>query len=92
MEKVTGNITPQLPPALRKPRLRRWEAAEYLNLVHGITIAPTTLSKKAWDGTGPKFQKFDGVGTPLYPKEELDAWAADKLGKAKSSSSDTGAA
>ena len=24
-----------LPPALRKPRLRRWEASEYLKIVHG---------------------------------------------------------
>jgi len=92
MEKVTENITPQLSPALRKPRLRRWEASEYLLLVHGITIAPATLAKKAWDGTGPKFQKFGGIGTPLYPKDELDLWAQEKLGAVKQSSSDTGAA
>lgn len=83
--------TPELclPPALRKPRLRRWEASEYLELVHGITIAPATLAKYASLGGGPAFNK--GLGrTPLYPKDELDRWATERLGKLMRSTSDTG--
>lgn len=67
-----------LPPHLRKPRLRRWEASEYLCLAHGIEVAPATLAKWASVGGGPAFQKVNR--TPLYPKTELDSWAADKLG------------
>lgn len=66
-----------LPPALRKPRLRRWEAAEYLKLVHGIDVAPATLAKWASVGGGPLYQKVNR--TPLYATAELDAWAAGKL-------------
>ncbi|MEG8220118.1 hypothetical protein OSJ57_05710 [Sphingomonas sp. HH69] len=72
--------TPELclPPALRKPRLRRWEAADYLRIVHGIEIAAATLAKWASIGGGPAYQKVNR--TPLYPRDELDAWAAEKLG------------
>ena len=66
-----------LPPNLRKPRLRRWEAAEYLKLVHGIEVAPATLAKWVTVGGGPDFQKVNR--TPLYPILSLDSWAADKL-------------
>jgi hypothetical protein len=83
--------TPELclPPHLRKPRLRRWEASEYLDVVYGITVAPATLAKLACVGGGPRFNK--AVRTPLYPREELDAWAAERLGKLKRSTSDDGA-
>ncbi len=73
-----------LPPHLRKPRLRRPEAAEYLNLVHGITVAAATLAKYASTGGGPSYQK--SVRTPLYPREELDRWAVERLGGLRSSS------
>jgi hypothetical protein len=66
-----------LPPYLRKPRLRRWEAAEYLKLVHGIEVAPATLAKWVTVGGGPEFQKVNR--TPLYPVASLDAWATEKL-------------
>lgn len=80
--------TPELclPPALRKPRLRRWEAPEYLRLVHGIEVAPATLAKWASVGGGPAFQKVNR--TPLYPVAELDAWAAAKLGSTLRSTSE----
>ena len=42
-----GTAEPCLPPALPKPRLRRWEAADYLKVVHGIEVAPATLAKWA---------------------------------------------
>lgn len=82
--------TPELclPPALRKPRLRRWEAAEYLELVHGVTVAPATLAKLASIGGGPSFQK--NGRTPVYPKTELDGWALKRLGKLVRSTSDAG--
>lgn len=71
--------TPELclPPALRKPRLRRWEAADYLRLKHGIEIAAATLAKWASVGGGPAYQKVNR--TPVYPTVELDRWAAEKL-------------
>jgi hypothetical protein len=81
---LTGE--PCLPPALRKPRLRRWEAAEYLKLVHGITIAPATLAKLVSTGGGPAYHKSNR--TPLYPTIELDRWAAERLGGLVRSSSE----
>ncbi|KQP24988.1 hypothetical protein ASF25_21395 [Methylobacterium sp. Leaf100] len=66
-----------LPSHLCKPRLRRWEAAEYLKLVHGIEVAPTTLAKWVTVGGGPEYQKVNR--TPLYPTTGLDAWVAEKL-------------
>ena len=76
-----------LPPALRKPRLRRWEASEYLLVVHGIQVATATLAKYASVGGGPAYHK--SVRTPLYPREELDRWAAERLGNLVRSSSDS---
>ena len=75
-----------LPSHLRKPRLRRWEAAEYLELAHGIKIAPATLAKWVTTGGGPAFQAVNR--TPLYPTVELDRWATEKLGGLRSSSSE----
>ena len=81
--------TPELclPPKLRKPRLRRWEASDYLRLVHGIEIAPATLAKWATVGGGPSYQKVNR--TPLYPTTLLDAWATEKLGAVRRSSSES---
>ncbi len=70
-----------LPPRFRKPRLRRWEAVQYLELVHGIPVAVATLAKWASIGGGPAFQSVNR--TPLYPTTELDRWAAEKLGGLK---------
>lgn len=79
-----------LPPHLRKPRLRRWEAAEYLKLAHGIEVAPTTLAKYVTIGGGPAFNK--SLRTPLYPTDELDRWAVERLGTLRKSTSDEGGA
>jgi hypothetical protein len=68
----------KLPPHLRRPRLRRWEAAEYLGLVHGLQIAPATLAKLASIGGGPAFHRANR--TPFYPVDELDRWAEARLG------------
>lgn len=75
-----------LPPALRKPRLRRWEASEYLRLVHGVEIAPATLAKWVTVGGGPKFNRINR--TPLYPTVELDRWVAEKISASISSTSE----
>jgi len=81
-----GTAGISLPPALRKPRLRRWEAAEYLETVHGITIAVATLAKLASVGGGPAYHKSNR--TPLYPRDELDRWAAERLGNLINSTSE----
>ncbi|PPQ40764.1 hypothetical protein CH337_04230 [Rhodoblastus acidophilus] len=73
---------------MRKPRLRRDEAAEYLGLVHGIPIAVATLAKKASVGGGPAFQKVSRMA--LYPVIELDRWAKESLGGLRTSSADEG--
>lgn len=74
-----------LPAHLAKPRLRRWEASEYLRSVHGIEVAPATLAKWASIGGGPGFQKAGRV--PLYPVGELDRWADNRLGAVLSNTS-----
>jgi hypothetical protein len=68
-----------LPLGLRKRRLRRWEASEYLLAAHGLTYSKATLAKMACVGGGPGFQRCNR--TPLYPREELDAWAESKLSR-----------
>lgn len=68
---------PCLPRHLRKPRLRRWEASEYLREVHGIEVAPATLAKWVTVGGGPPYEKMNR--TPLYSTAALDTWAASKL-------------
>ena len=88
VEKRADPATPEacLPSHLRKPRLRRVEAVEYLQLVHGITIAVSTLAKKATLGGGPGYQKLNS--SPLYPRAELDRWACEQLGRIIYSSSE----
>ena len=74
-----------LPSHLRKPRLNRSEASEYLLLAHGITRSPSTLAKDAWRGDGPRYNKVNR--SPLYPREALDTWASGKLGERRQSPS-----
>ena len=71
------------------PNLRRQEAARYLRETYGLQVQPSTMAK--WFCT-----KSDGPAAflagrfPLYPKAELDSWAARKLGPLRRSTSDTG--
>lgn len=74
------------PSHLRKPRLRRQEACEYLAFVHGLVFAPSTLAKLACVGGGPSYQKSGRI--PLYPVKELDRWAIERLGGLMRNSSD----
>lgn len=75
-----------LPSHLRRPRLKRPAASEYLAARWGIEIKPATLAKMVTCGGGPKYQKDGAI--PLYPTVELDAWAERRLGPLRSSSSD----
>jgi hypothetical protein len=82
---ATGELF--LPDSIRrKPKLSRVEAAQYLLLQHGLTIAASTLAKLASVGGGPPFHKAGP--SPLYPKNALDAWATQRLGRLRSSTSD----
>lgn len=74
-------------PEIVPIRLRRTEAAAYLQTRHGLTCAPATLAKLACHGGGPKFRK-PGARTVLYDRDELDRWAAEKLGRPLASTSD----
>jgi len=76
-----------LPSHLRKPRLRRDEASEYLLTVHGVTVAKSTLEKYATNGGGPLFYKISNRSV-VYARVDLDAWAVQKLGKPMRSTSD----
>ena len=66
-----------LPRHLRKLRLRRREAVEYLERVHGIVVACATLAKWATTGGGPPFSRLNR--SPLYLKSDLDQWVDAKL-------------
>lgn len=78
-----------LPSALRaKVRYRSDEASVYLATVHGLTVAMRTLDKYRSVGGGPRFQKFNR--SALYHRDDLDAWASDKLGATKTSTADNG--
>jgi hypothetical protein len=57
------------------PRLRRWEASEYLAEVHGITQSASTLAKKLTNGGGPEAVHVAGI--PYYSTAALDAWVRD---------------
>ena len=73
------------------PNLRRAEAARYLRDVHGIPVQATTLSK--WfcvSSDGPPAFKAGRI--PLYPRDQLDAWAAKRLGPLRTSTSEQQAA
>ncbi len=67
----------ELPARLRKIRLRRAEASEYLELAHGIAITVATLTKMASRRTGPRYSKLNR--SPLYVRADIDAWVAATL-------------
>ena len=91
-------ITPDSPSDLRRtapvswpPNLRRSDAARYLTEVCGIPVKAATLSK--WfcvSSDGPPAFKAGRI--PLYPREQLDAWATKRLGPLRTSTSDQQAA
>lgn len=66
--------------ALTDSFLTRAEAAEYLS-VQGFPIAKATLQKYASIGGGPVYRRFGNRA--LYLASDLDSWALNKLGPAK---------
>lgn len=77
MSEIDG---PVVPARLRKPRLRRSEVVEYLALVHGITIAVSTMAKWACTHRGPPFARLHN--TPMYERAEVDRWLTVTLAPA----------
>jgi hypothetical protein len=66
--------------------MRRADAARYIRENHGIPCAPTTLAKYACIGGGPAFRKAGKF--PIYSRDDLDAWAEQRLGKLVRSTSE----
>ena len=67
-------------------RLLRHEASVYLKATWGIDRKPSTLAKYASVGGGPKFEYAGRI--PIYPQDELDAWARLILSPLCSSTAD----
>jgi hypothetical protein len=66
--------------------LRRKDAAEYVRENWGFPCSPQTLAKLAVVGGGPVFRKAGRY--PLYRPDDLDRWAAAKVGEPRKSTSD----
>jgi hypothetical protein len=66
--------------------LRRADAARYIREAYGIPCVATTLAKYACTGGGPPFRKAGKF--PIYSREDLDAWANQRLGKLMRSTSE----
>ena len=62
---------------MKRPLLRRSEAARYLVRTLGIPCTIGALNKLAVSGGGPPFSKFGRF--PLYDPDDLDCWAEAKL-------------
>ena len=80
------------PPRVRRqkadfpPRLRRREAAEYLQEVWVVQVAANTLAKQAVVGDGPRYRKYGPW--PYYETDDLDKYAEEKLGTFRRSTSE----
>ncbi|MEM8974003.1 MAG: hypothetical protein AAGD43_18225 [Pseudomonadota bacterium] len=61
-------------------------ASQYLQEVWNLKFAAQTLAKLATLGGGPRYHKAGR--TPLYPKDELDSFAREKLGPLLASTSE----
>jgi hypothetical protein len=66
--------------------LRRADAARYIREAYCIPCVATTLAKYACTGGGPPFRKAGKF--PIYSREDLDAWANQRLGKLMRSTSE----
>jgi hypothetical protein len=65
--------------------LRRADAARYLRDSYGIPCVATTLAKYACVRQSPIPQ---GGKFPIYARDDLDAWANDRLGRLVRSTSE----
>ncbi len=66
--------------------LRRDRAANYIEEQHGIPCSTNWLAKLAVIGGGPVFRKAGRF--PLYDPEDLDQWAASRIGPKQKSTSE----
>jgi hypothetical protein len=67
-------------------KLRRIDAAKYLQQKHGLPASMQTLARKAVEGTGPTYQLAGRF--PLYTVADLDAWAAQQISGPRRSTSE----
>jgi hypothetical protein len=78
-EKLTG---PPWPWEMRR-KLRRFEAAKYYEVVHGLPFGSRHLENLAIAGRGPEFHY---VGRwPIYDCDDLDAYAESLRGEKRRS-------
>jgi hypothetical protein len=68
--------------------MRRADAARYIRETYGIPCATSTLAKYACIGSGPAFRKAQKF--PVYSRDDIDAWAKQRLGKLVHSTSELG--
>jgi hypothetical protein len=66
--------------------LRRKAASQYLQAVHGVVRAPSTLAKYAVIGGGPVFHRMGR--DPVYTPVDLDEWVSSQLTGPMRSTSD----
>ena len=66
--------------------MRRADAARYIRETYGIPCVATTLAKYACIGGGPAFRRAGKF--PIYSRDDLDAWANQRLGKLVHSTSE----
>ena len=67
------------------PNLRRSDASRYLRELYGLNLAPATLAKMfSQRADGPPAYVAGRI--PLYPRDALDSWAAERLGALRTSS------
>jgi hypothetical protein len=75
------------PPPMSLPKyLRRADAARYIREAYAIPCVATTLAKYACVGGGPAFRKAGKF--PVYSRDDLDAWAEQRLSEPLRSTSD----
>ena len=68
--------------------MRRSDAARYIRETYGIPCVATTLAKYACIGNGPRYRKAGKF--PIYSRDDLDAWANQRLGEFVRSTSEFG--
>lgn len=73
-------------PQTYPKRMDRRTASQYLRAEHGVRLSPSSLAKLAVTGGGPPFRK-DGPYV-VHDRDDLDAFAVRRLGKARTSTSD----
>lgn len=69
-------------------RMRRKMASDYLLAEHGVQLSPATMAKQAVVGGGCPYRR-DGR-YPVYDRVDLDAYAVERLGPLRRSTSDNG--